>query len=106
MYSYRCVSYNENLLLSDEIVHGTGNKDVFVKKLDLSSLKSIREFADDINHTVTKLDVLVHNAGTAHTFGRKTTADGLELTMSTNHFGPFLLTHLLIGKSIFVVHFH
>jgi NAD(P)-dependent dehydrogenase (short-subunit alcohol dehydrogenase family) len=80
----------------DEIVHSTGNGEVFVKKLDLSSLKSIREFADDINRTVTKLDVLVHNAGTAHTFGPKTTEDGLELTMATNHFGPFLLTHLLI----------
>jgi NAD(P)-dependent dehydrogenase (short-subunit alcohol dehydrogenase family) len=103
---FKDVSYNENLLLSDEIVHITGNREVFVKKLDLSSLKSIREFADDINRTVTKLDVLVHNAGTAHTFGPKTTQDGLELTMATNHFGPFLLTHLLIGKSKLVVHFH
>jgi len=94
------------LLLSDEIVHSTGNEEVYVKKLDLSSLKSIREFAGDINRTVTKLDVLVHNAGTAHTFGPKTTEDELELTMATNHFGPFLLTHLLIGKSILVVHFH
>jgi NAD(P)-dependent dehydrogenase (short-subunit alcohol dehydrogenase family) len=93
------------LLLSDEIVHSTGNEEVFVKKLDLSSLKSIREFADDINRTVTKLDVLVHNAGTAHTFGPKITEAGLELTMATNHFGPFLLTHLFVGKSILVVHF-
>jgi len=72
---------------------------VFVKKLDLASLKSIRDFANDINRTETKLNVLVHNAGTAHMFGPKTTEDGLELTMATNHFGPFLLTHLLIGES-------
>lgn len=72
---------------------------MIVKKLDLSSLKSVREFANDINRTVTKVDVLVHNAGMAYTFGPKTTEDGLELTMATNHFGPFLLTHLLIGKS-------
>jgi hypothetical protein len=104
MYYSRCISYNENLLLSDEIIQSTGNAEVVVKKLDLSSLKSIREFADDINRTVTKLDVLVNNAGTAHMFGAKTTEDGLELTMATNHFGPFLLTHLLIGKSILVVH--
>lgn len=81
----------------DEIVQSTGNQEVVVKKLDLSSLKSIRDFADDINHTVTKLNVLVHNAGIAHMFGSKTTEDGLEMTMATNHFGPFLLTHLLIG---------
>ncbi|PSN37382.1 Retinol dehydrogenase 14 [Blattella germanica] len=72
------------------------NANVIVKKLDLSSLKSIREFAEDINRTVNKLDVLVHNAGTAHMFGSKVTEDGLELTMATNHYGPFLLTHLLI----------
>jgi Dehydrogenases with different specificities (related to short-chain alcohol dehydrogenases) len=62
-------------------------------------LSSIREFAADVNKTVPKLDVLIHNAGTAHTFGSKVTEDGLELTMATNHFGPFLLTHLLIGKN-------
>ncbi|PNF26748.1 hypothetical protein B7P43_G01618 [Cryptotermes secundus] len=83
--------------MANEIVQSTGNQEVVVMKLDLSSLKSVRDFADDINNTVTKLDVLVHNAGTAHMFGSKTTEDGLEMTMATNHFGPFLLTHLLIG---------
>lgn len=67
-----------------------------MKKLDLSSQKSIREFAAEINNTETKLHVLIHNAGTAES-KTKVTEDGLELTMATNHFGPFLLTHLLIG---------
>lgn len=75
---------------------------MIVKKLDLSSQKSIREFADDVLKTEQKLDVLVHNAGTAE---KKIiqTEDGLELTMATNHFGPFLLTHLLIGMYLFFV---
>jgi NAD(P)-dependent dehydrogenase (short-subunit alcohol dehydrogenase family) len=90
--------YNESLLVSDEIIQRTGNQEVVVKKLDLSSLKSIRDFADDINRTVNKLNVLVHNAGIANMFGSKTTEDGLEMTMATNHFGPYLLTHLLIGE--------
>ncbi|KDR17887.1 retinol dehydrogenase 14 [Zootermopsis nevadensis] len=81
----------------DEIIKDTGNEEVIVKKLDLSSLKSVRDFADDINRTVTKVNVLVHNAGLAYMFDPKITEDGLELTMGTNHFGPFLLTHLLIG---------
>lgn len=68
-----------------------------VKKLDLSSLDSVRKFAADINKTETKLDVLIHNAGVAFTFKKCVTEDGLETTMATNHFGPFLLTHLLIG---------
>ncbi|TOF71829.1 short-chain dehydrogenase, partial [Vibrio parahaemolyticus] len=28
---------------------------------------------------------------------RKLTADGLEVTMATNHFGHFLLTNMLLG---------
>lgn len=67
-----------------------------VKKLDLSSFASIREFAEDIKKTETKLDVLVHNAGYADTFKKRKTVDDLEMTMATNHYGPFLLTHLLI----------
>ncbi|KAI4461227.1 phosphatidylinositol-glycan biosynthesis class f protein-related [Holotrichia oblita] len=81
--------------IKDEFVKETQNENIVVKKLDLSSQKSIREFAKDINQTEAKLDVLIHNAGTAE-LRSKTTEDGLELTMATNHFGPFLLTHLLI----------
>lgn len=67
--------------------------------MDLSSQKSIRKFAADINQNENKLDVLIHNAGTAET-SKKITEDGIEMTMATNHFGPFLLTHLLIGNYI------
>ncbi|KAK9751990.1 short chain dehydrogenase [Popillia japonica] len=81
--------------IKDEFVKETQNENIVVKKLDLSSQKSIREFAKDINQTESRLDVLIHNAGTAE-LRSKTTEDGLELTMATNHFGPFLLTHLLI----------
>lgn len=58
----------------------------------------MREFAKQINKEEKTLDVLVHNAGTAETFTKKVSEDGLELTMATNHYGPFLLTHLLIGE--------
>lgn len=43
--------------------------------------------------------MLIHNAGTAETRS-KVSEDGLELTMATNHYGPFLLTHLLIDLLI------
>nr|XP_021191428.2 retinol dehydrogenase 14 [Helicoverpa armigera]XP_021191429.2 retinol dehydrogenase 14 [Helicoverpa armigera] len=79
-----------------EIIEDTKNTKVIVKKLDLSSFASIREFAADINKTETKLDVLVHNAGYADTFKKRKTVDDIEMTMETNHYGPFLLTHLLI----------
>ncbi|KAL0277630.1 UNVERIFIED_CONTAM: hypothetical protein PYX00_004855 [Menopon gallinae] len=82
--------------VKEEIVSESGNDNVVVRKLDLSSFESIREFAAEINKTEQKLDVLVHNAGVAYTFEKVVTKDGLDMTMGTNHFGPFLLTHLLI----------
>ncbi|EZA54384.1 hypothetical protein DMN91_002157 [Ooceraea biroi] len=82
--------------LKDEIVKETSNSNIVVRKLDLSSLQSIREFARQINQEESRLDVLIHNAGTAEAFRKKVTEDGLEMTMATNYLGPFLLTHLLI----------
>lgn len=81
---------------TDEIEKETGNKNLVVKKLDLGSQKSIREFAADVLKTESRLDVLIHNAGMALAFKGATSEDGIELTMATNHYGPFLLTHLLI----------
>jgi len=68
-------------------------------QLDLSSLSSVRQFATKVNKQESRLDVLVNNAGVANTFGKKITEDGLELTMATNQYGPFLLTHLLLRKN-------
>lgn len=71
----------------------TGNKVVF-KKLDLSSFKSVREFADDVKRTEPRLDVLINNAGI---FPAETTftEDGHETTLQSNYLGHFLLTLLL-----------
>lgn len=84
---------------ADEITRETENENVVVKKLDLSLQKSIREFAKDVLETESRLDILIHNAATVE-MRTKVTEDGLELTMATNYFGPYPLTHLLIGKYI------
>lgn len=83
-------------LFPDEIINETNNQNVIVHKLDLSSQKSVRQFAAEILKTEQKLDVLLHNAGYANTFTKLKSEDGIELTMATNHYGNFLLTHLLI----------
>lgn len=85
------------LVFSADIIQSTGNTNIVLKHLDISSQKSVRIFARDVNETEDYLHVLVHNAGILN--GRNhVTEDGLELTLATNYFGPFLLTHLLVGK--------
>ncbi len=65
--------------------------------LDLSDLASVRSFAEGLLRDHDRLDVLVNNAGVmAIPHGR--TRDGFELQMGTNHFGPFALTGLLLGR--------
>ncbi|KAK9874731.1 hypothetical protein WA026_005546 [Henosepilachna vigintioctopunctata] len=79
-----------------KIIEHTGNTNIFTKQLDLSSLQSVRKFASEIIKDEKKIDILVNNAG----IGRPTqkyTQDGLNTVMQVNIFGPFLLTHLLIG---------
>jgi len=80
----------------DEIVSETGNQNLVVMKLDLSSLQSVRDFAKEFLAKESRLDVLIHNAGYANTFNKAVSVDGLELSVATNHYSVFLLTHLLI----------
>jgi NAD(P)-dependent dehydrogenase (short-subunit alcohol dehydrogenase family) len=64
-----------------------------VRRLDLASLASIREFAAAWDGD---LDLLINNAGVmVPPFSR--TADGFELQLGTNHLGHFALTNLLLG---------
>ncbi|GAB0088402.1 retinol dehydrogenase 14 [Sergentomyia squamirostris] len=91
-----CRNLDTAKAVQEEIIKETGNTSVILKKLDLSSQQSVREFAADINKTESKLHVLIHNAGMALAFRGAKSVDDIELTMATNHFGPFLLTHLLI----------
>ena len=60
--------------------------------LDLADLASVREFAS--GHTG-PLDILVNNAGVM-ALPRRTTKDGFEMQLGTNHLGHFALTGLLL----------
>ncbi|MCZ2818175.1 SDR family NAD(P)-dependent oxidoreductase [Modestobacter sp. VKM Ac-2984] len=63
-----------------------------VRRLDVSDLSSVREFAAAWTGP---LDVLVNNAGVMDTPAART-ADGLERQTATNYTGPFVLTNLLL----------
>nr|PPQ61920.1 oxidoreductase [Streptomyces sp. QL37] len=56
--------------------------------LDLSDLSSVREAATRITETET-VDLLFNNAGVMNLPERRTTHDGLEMTVGTNHLGHF-----------------
>jgi NAD(P)-dependent dehydrogenase (short-subunit alcohol dehydrogenase family) len=63
-----------------------------VRRLDLGSLASVREFA---TAWAGDIDLLINNAGVmVPPFSR--TADGFELQFGTNHLGHFALTNLLL----------
>ncbi|KAF3107369.1 hypothetical protein TWF102_000288 [Orbilia oligospora] len=63
--------------------------------IDLSSQKSVRSAAAEINNSVDKIDVLVNNAAIhAHSLSRSD--DGIEMSFATNHLGHFLFTNLLL----------
>lgn len=67
---------------------------VEVMELDLSSLQSVRAFADAFKQKHDRLDILVNNAGIMMVpYGA--TEDGFEQQMGTNHLGHFALTGLL-----------
>ena len=66
--------------------------------LDLADLASVRRAAAAAAG-LGPIDVLVNNAGVMGTPYRRT-PDGLELQMATNHYGPFLLTGLLLPQLV------
>ena len=64
--------------------------------VDLADLGSVRRAGEQATQ-LGPIDVLVNNAGIMAVPHRRT-ADGLESQMATNHFGPFLLTGLLLPQ--------
>ncbi|XP_061400892.1 retinol dehydrogenase 12-like [Musca vetustissima] len=92
-----CRNFNKCEKARREIVQLTGNTNVFNRTLDLSSLQSVREFAEAFNKEERRLDILINNAGIMAT-PRGLTADGFEQQFGVNHLGHFLLTNLLLDK--------
>src|ERR1700722_3395561 len=65
-----------------------------VRRLDLASLESVREFAGSWTG---EIDILINNAGVmVPPLSR--TVEGFELQFGTNHLGHFALTNLLLER--------
>lgn len=66
--------------------------------LDLADLSSVAAFAERLGRVGAPVDVLVNNAAVMAIPHRRTTKDGFELTVGTNHLGHFALTGLLLPQ--------
>ncbi|CAL9704260.1 unnamed protein product [Knipowitschia caucasica] len=80
----------------DQIRSLSGNPQVDLRILNLSSMASVRDFVQKIKEEEKELHLLVNNAGVSG-LPKQFTADGFDTTFATNHLGPFLLTHLLLN---------
>lgn len=65
---------------------------------DLASFDSVKQFVDNFRRTERQLDVLVCNAAVYFPTAKEPffSAEGIELSVATNHLGHFLLARLLL----------
>ncbi len=93
-----CRSKERGEEAAEEVRRATNSLDIEPMQVDMSSRKSIRQFAIEFNRRYARLDVLIHNAANFdhRQKERVLTEEGLETVFATNHLGPFLLTHLLL----------
>lgn len=69
--------------------------DIEYLPLDLASLKSVREAAERVNASTSRLDILILNAGIMAVPPGKSES-GHDIQLGTNHIGHFQLTKLLL----------
>lgn len=89
----------------NQLILETGNEEIEVRQVDLSSMISVTNVADDLLGRGKHIDLLMNNAGTMST-GLMQTEDGLEHTVAVNYVAPYLLTLKLLplmGKGTRIV---
>ncbi len=82
---------------ADLILRRTPAAEVSLQELDLTSLDSVRDAADELRDAHDRIDLLINNAGVMMT-PKATTKDGFELQFGTNHLGHFAFTGRLLDR--------
>jgi NAD(P)-dependent dehydrogenase (short-subunit alcohol dehydrogenase family) len=90
-----CRNLTRAVPVCEAIKRESDNTQIEVMKLDLTSLRSVREFTSQFREKHRQLNVLINNAGVMCAGGGET-EDGFHRVMATNYLGPFLLTNLLL----------
>ena len=88
---------NKGAQVVEDIKKTTGNNNVEVMHLDLTSLKSVREFVDTFRARNLPIHLLICNAGIMACPYEKT-VDGYESQFAVNHLAHFLLVTSLIPE--------
>lgn len=93
---------------ADRIRARVPGADLIPRQLDLADLSSVAGFADEVLALDRPVGLLINNAGVMAIPERRTTRDGFELTVGTNHIGHFALTcrllpALVVGRQSRVV---
>lgn len=91
-----CKDQNKGVEAANDIMKQTGNRNVNVLQVDLSSLRSIESCATQLHSYVDRIDVLINNAGVMAIPTRQVTKDGFESHLGINHLGHYALTGLLM----------
>jgi NAD(P)-dependent dehydrogenase (short-subunit alcohol dehydrogenase family) len=89
-----CRNPEKGVSLQQDIV-ALGGEAPRVVVMDMASLDSVRQAAQELLALGRPIDVLLNNAGVVNT-RRRVTGDGFEETLAVNHLAPFLLTGLLL----------
>lgn len=80
----------------EQVRQASGNADVHLRIVDLSSMQSVRAFASAwAREADARVDVLVNNAGMLPT-RKETTSEGFDVSFATNTLNTWLLTVLLL----------
>ncbi len=74
-------------------VSNNNNIDGFIA--DFSDMKAVRNMANNILEKLSKIDVLINNAGIFKSPVNKT-IDGLDIRFAVNYFAPYILTNALL----------
>ena len=79
----------------EKLISKSGNREIEVLNLDLSSLQSVQDFVSEIRQRGSSIEALDCNAGIASSTSSKT-IDGFDNVFQSNYLGHFLLTMMLL----------
>ncbi|HMV15967.1 MAG TPA: SDR family oxidoreductase [Chitinophagales bacterium] len=89
-----CRNKEKGEIAVSEIKSYSNNQNIHLYTANLASQKSIETVAQQIKKDISKLDVLLNNAGGVFN-NFQLSEDGIEMTIANNHFNYFWLTYYL-----------